>query len=273
MAVAAAAPDTPVLVVSTDPAPSIADALLQQVGDAEVAVSGAPGLFARQMDATAAFERFRRDYRRTIDEVFDALVVPGVDVSHDRAIMQELLAFAPPGIDEVYALAALGETVADGRFASIVVDPAPTGHLLRLLDLPARAVEWSHQLMRLMLKYREVVRVERAAEELLGFTRRTKRIAALLIDPASTGAVVAALDEPLVRDETERLVGAVRERAIDVTAVVWNRVDAATPPPRALPSTPPLAQFVASAVSPAPRGVEALRRWHAGWRRLPIADD
>jgi arsenite-transporting ATPase len=264
--VARTTPNARTLLVSTDPAPSIGDVLGFDVGDAEVGVPDAPGLTARQMDATAAFARFRDEYRATIDKVFDGFLGSSIDVSHDRAIIHELLALAPPGIDEVYALAALGETLDEGRYASIVVDPAPTGHLLRLLEMPALALAWAHQVMRLMLKYREVVHLDRAAEELLAFAKRTRRVRDLLGDPVRATLVIVALDEPLVRGETARLAGAVAALGVRVAGIVWNRVPAAVADP--LPLDVPLPQFVASEWTPPPRGMDALRGWLESWRSL-----
>ncbi len=265
IAIAAASPERPILLISTDPAPSIADALDQAVGDEEAAVAGVPGLVARQMDAAAAFDRLRRSYEERIDAVFEGLMGRNLDATHDRRILRELLSLAPPGIDEVYALALLGETLSDGRFAAIVVDPAPTGHLLRLLEMPALALEWSHRLMRLMLKYREVGGLGGAAEEVLAFARRTRAVGALLGDASRAALVVVALDEPLVRAETVRLVAAVRALGVHVAGVLWNRT---TTHPSALPTEPPTDQFVAAALEPAPRGVVALRQWHAHWAPL-----
>ena len=265
MAIAAASPQRPILLISTDPAPSIADALDQTVGDEETAVAGAAGLTARQMDATAAFDRMRRSYESRIDRVFEGLMGRNLDASHDRRIVRELLSLAPPGIDEVYALALLGETLAEGRFAAIVVDPAPTGHLLRLLEMPALALEWSHRLMRLMLKYREVGGLGDAAEEVLAFARRTRAVGQLLTDASRATVLVVTLDEPLVRAETLRLIDAVRALQIDVAGVLWNRTKTA---PAALPTEAAADQFVAPALEPAPRGVERLRQWHAHWSSL-----
>ena len=265
MAIAEAAADRPLLLISTDPAPSIADALDQVVGDEDTPVEGAPGLTARQMDAAAAFDRMRRSYESRIDRVFEGLMGRNLDASHDRRILRELLSLAPPGIDEVYALALLGETLAEGRFAAVIIDPAPTGHLLRLLEMPALALEWSHRLMRLMLKYREVGGLGDTAEEVLAFARRTRAVGELLADASRAAVVVVALDEPLVRAETVRLIAAVRSLHIEVAAILWNRTEGA---PRALPTDPPTDQFVAAALEPAPRGVVALRQWHARWSPL-----
>jgi arsenite-transporting ATPase len=265
LGVSIATPDHHVLVVSTDPAPSVADALAQAVGEEIVAVEGAPGLFAQQLDATAAFERFRNRYSARVDALFDSLVRGSMDVAYDRRIARELLALAPPGIDELYALAALGETLAEGRFATVIVDPAPTGHLLRLLDLPELALDWTHRLLRLTLEYRELVGLGEATAELLAFARRTRALAALLRDRTCAGVLVVMLDEPLVREESERLLGRVHELGIAVPCAMWNRSERE---PLPLPTLTPARQFAASLVTPPPRGVEALRHWAQDWRSL-----
>jgi arsenite-transporting ATPase len=265
LGVSLARPDAPVLVVSSDPAPSVADALGQSVPDEDVDVHGAPGCRARQMDATMAFDRFRASYAERVDAVFDRLMGGSLDLAHDRAVVRDLLALAPPGIDELYALVTLGEVLADGRYTSIIVDPAPTGHLLRLLEMPALALSWTHRLLRLMLEYKEVTGLGDAARDLLDFARRTRALRELMQDAARATVLVVANDEPLVRDESARLITACRERGVAVGALVWNRVTG-----RVTPLSGPAAprQFLAPAVLPAPRGALALRRWCAAWRPL-----
>ena len=265
LGVSLARPDAPVLVVSSDPAPSVADALGQPVPDEDVDVADAPGCRARQMDASAAFERFRASYAERVNAVFDRLMGGSLDLAHDRAVARELLALAPPGIDELYALVTLGELLAEGRYASIIVDPAPTGHLLRLLEMPTLALSWSHRLMRLMLEYKEVAGLGDAAREVLEFARRTRALRDLMGDPARTTVIAVANDEPLVRDETRRLIDACRERGMDVAACVWNRATQSVAPLTGAAAT---RQFLAPAVSPAPRGPRALRAWCATWRPL-----
>jgi arsenite-transporting ATPase len=256
-----------VLLVSTDPAPSLADTFGDPtIDDTEHAVAGAQGLSVRQMDASAAFSQLRDDYQSRIDALFDSLVSRGVDVAHDRAILRELLALAPPGVDEVFALSALGETLVDGKYACVIVDPAPTGHLLRLLDMPAIALDWSHRLMRLMLKYRDVVGLGDTAQDLLDFAKRTRALDALIRDHTQCGVVIAALDEPVVRAETERLATAVLDRGIDVSAIVWNRVAQPSSP---LPVAVAARHLCADEVQPPPIGVSALRTWLESWRTLP----
>jgi arsenite/tail-anchored protein-transporting ATPase len=259
-----------VLLVSTDPAPSIADAL----GDADAAwgdlernVDGVPGLVARQMDATAAFSRLRDEYQDRIDAMFDAIVRRGVDADRDRRIMRNLLSLAPPGIDELFALSLLGDALFERRFARVIVDPAPTGHLLRLLEMPALALDWTHRLMRLMLKYREAVGLGSAADELLAFAKRTRALDALVHDANRAGVLIAALDEPVVRAETARLARAIDSLGIAVIGVVWNRVTNAVSP---LPESNAQRQFCADNVSPSPIGVDMLRAWSRSWHEMKL---
>jgi arsenite-transporting ATPase len=270
LAIAAAERGESALVVSTDPAPSISDALGEPIGDTVTPVRSAEGLWAQQLDASAAFARFRESYRDRVDGIFDSLLRGSMDAAHDRAVVRDLLALAPPGIDELHALTALGELLADERFETIIVDPAPTGHLLRLLELPEQALAWTHRLLRLMLDYRELVPLGEAAGELLAFARRTRAFDAMLHDGERAGVVVVTLDEPLVREESARLVRGIRSLGVAVTGVLWNRAGKTLSAP--LPLERALAHFELPVTVPAPRGVEALRGWSASWRSIPIGE-
>ena len=253
--------------VSTDPAPSIADALDQPITDEDCEVRDGHGLVARQIDASAAFARWSAEYEARVDSAFDALMGPGLDAAHDRAIARQLLSLAPPGIDELYALVWLGDALADGRYERIVIDPAPTGHLVRLLEMPTLALDWSHRLLRLMLKYRELAGGSEASADLLAFARRTRAVGALLLDEARAGVMVVALDEPIVRLEAIRVIDRVRGLGNPVPAVIWNRARGVPVP---LPVEPPVRQFVAADVTPSPVGTAQLLRWLDDWRALDL---
>jgi arsenite-transporting ATPase len=265
LAISAADAGKKVLLVSTDPAPSIGDTLGLEIGDAETTIAGCPMLIARQIDATTAFKTFRDTYQARIDDLFAGIAGKGVDIAHDRDILRDLLSLAPPGIDEVYALAVLGEEVESRRFDQVVIDPAPTGHLLRLLDMPGLAVSWSHQLMRMMLKYQQVVGLGDAAQDLLDFARRTRALDRQLHDPARAGTMLVALNDPLVRDETERLASALAERQLPISGMIWNRSETV---PQALPVDASIPQFFAPDLAPPPAGLADLRAWTSQWGRI-----
>jgi len=118
------------LVLSTDPAHSLADALGVPVGSVPTEVD--TGFYAVQVDTQVAFERTWRDVQ---DYLRGVLERAGVD-----ALQAEELTVLP-GAEEVLALLELRRQVASGRFDLVVVDCAPTGETLRLLALP-EALRW-----------------------------------------------------------------------------------------------------------------------------------
>ena len=125
------------LLVSTDPAHSLGDAL-------GVRLSGAPtrvgdNLDAVEVDADAAMANWRRAVEAFDAEAFGARYGPlGVEAVRSLGLDEfvELLASPPPGIDELVALADVVKYARDENYDRVVVDTAPTGHALRLLDLP-----------------------------------------------------------------------------------------------------------------------------------------
>jgi arsenite-transporting ATPase len=118
------------LVLSTDPAHSLADAFGVPLGGAPTEVD--TGLYAMQVDAQGAFERSWRDVQSYLLVVLERA---GVD-----ALQAEELTVLP-GAEEVLALLEVRRKVASGRWDLVVVDCAPTGETLRLLALP-EALNW-----------------------------------------------------------------------------------------------------------------------------------
>jgi arsenite-transporting ATPase len=116
--------------------------------------------------------------------------------------MRELVALAPPGIDEIAALSAISDLLKEGVYQSIVLDTAPTGHLVRLLELPELALAWVHTFMKLMLKYKDLMRSGSIAEELLAMAKNIKPVAALLADAADCEFIGVAIAERMSLEET-----------------------------------------------------------------------
>ena len=126
----AAARGQKTLVLSTDPAHSLADAIGGGLTGEPTEVD--TGLSAMQVDVQGAFERTWRDVQ---DYLRGALERAGVD-----ALQADELTVLP-GAEEVLALLELRAQVASGRYDLVVVDCAPTGETLRLLSLP-EALAW-----------------------------------------------------------------------------------------------------------------------------------
>src|SRR5882757_9133270 len=124
-AVSTAAAGLRTLILSTDPAHSLADAFDVPLGDQPTLI--ADRLWGGELDTRARFEEAWTDVR---DYVVDVL-----DWAGAGALEAEELSVVP-GLDEVFALAELRERATSGDYDVIVVDCAPTAETLRLLSLP-----------------------------------------------------------------------------------------------------------------------------------------
>jgi arsenite-transporting ATPase len=274
------------LLLSTDPAHSLADALELPLGDDEREVplvghraapdSGhraapsfgngrggarerpaAPRLLARELDATLAFSREREKYRRSVDELFDALRGGSrFDAPYDRAVVQDLIELAPPGLDELFGLLGLSDALSSGRFDAVVVDTAPTGHALRLLELPEKALAWVHALLAILLKYRKVVGLGELAASLTRTARELRELDALLRDPARTRFVAVTRASALPRLETARLLKALRRLRVPGRTLLVNAL------------TPPGCPRCSRAARAEERELAILRRSARGWAML-----
>ena len=119
------------IVLSTDPAHSLADVLEAPVGT-EPSQVGAR-LWAQQVSAQDELER---NWASVQDWMGDMLVERGVD----RISAEELT--VPPGADELFSLLTLRDHHESGEYDVVIVDCAPTGETLRLLSFPDVARWW-----------------------------------------------------------------------------------------------------------------------------------
>src|SRR4051794_21441319 len=119
------------LVLSTDPAHSLAESLEAEIGSEPTAVSD--GLWGQQVQAQEEMERHWSGVSEWLGEL---LVERGVN----RITAEELT--VPPGLDELFSLLQLKRHHASDEWDTVVVDCAPTGETLRLLSFPDVARWW-----------------------------------------------------------------------------------------------------------------------------------
>jgi len=279
-------PQARVLALSVDPAHSLGDVLGVTLGDDERALPGAPAaLRAREVDADRAFDRLRARYRQAVEETFESLLRGSrFDVAYDREALRGLMDLAPPGLDELFAVLSIVEALLEREppVDVVVLDTAPTGHALRLLEMPGTALGWIHALLAILLKYREVVGLGDVAAELVTTARRLRQLGALLTDPARARAVVVTRAGELPARETARLLTALRRLRMTVSAVVVNATGgggcarcarALVAERRAMaalarqwgPRGRAWGIISTPAVAPPPRGAAGLARWGRTW--------
>ncbi len=113
------------LVLSTDPAHSLADSFDQPLGHDPIEVK--PNLWGAELDALNELELNWGSVKTYITQVLQARGLDGVQ-AQELAIL--------PGMDEIFSLVRVNRHYDDDDFDVLIIDSAPTGTALRLLSLP-----------------------------------------------------------------------------------------------------------------------------------------
>ena len=282
-------PDRRILLMSTDPAHSLSDVFAQQLGDRPAPVAGGPpNLRVRELDAGRVLALLQQEYVNAIDRLFDRLRGQSAfDATHDRAVMRALIDLAPPGLDELAAVLDTTDALAaeSPEWDLLIMDTAPTGHALRLLEMPALIHDWTHALMSILLKYQEVTPLGELGALLVRLSKGLRGLRELLADPQRTVFIGVARAAALPRLETARLLERLAPLGIRVPAVIANAVGRGTCARcrrmtaaearelaalgRAVARGAPRRLVMAPAAVPAPRGAAAIASWSRSWREAP----
>ena len=115
------------------------------------------------------------------------------------------------------------------------MDTAPTGHALRLLEMPDAAREWVQVLLRVLLKYRSLVTPGQLAAELVELSKSIRGCRRCCEIRRDTRFIVVTRAAAVPRLETERLLGTPAPAATGGSGGRGQRDDARA---RALPAVP-----------------------------------
>jgi arsenite-transporting ATPase len=129
-----AKPKMKVVLISTDPAHSIADVLNVNLksGMQRLRHPRTGQLWVWQIDAGVRFQEFLDEYRESITD----LVEQGTFLTKKE--IDSFLETTLPGLSEVSALLTISDLLEGGEFDEIVVDTAPIGHTLQLFRIPTQ---------------------------------------------------------------------------------------------------------------------------------------
>ena len=269
-----------ILLLSTDPAHSLGDVLRSPASDTGGPIAGAPrNLHVRELDAPAALAAKRAALEASLQSLADA--IGGAEAgAMVNGTLTELVDLAPPGLDELMGVLSVLE--ARRRYAAVIVDTAPTGHALRLLEMPAVARQWVQALLRMLLKYRKVVRPGPLASDLVDLSRQIRTLQSVLTDRTATRFVAVTRAAELPRLETGRLLAKLRRMRIATPLLIVNAVTPVTgvcPRCRVIRTGEGLelkrlsrlcrdyrcAIIQAPLAVPPPRGIAPLDRWGQTW--------
>jgi arsenite-transporting ATPase len=205
-------PDLRLLLFSTDPAHSLSDCLKLKLQALPTQVIR--HLDAQEVNAEAEFDSVRRNFRQELAE-FLQQALPQIDITFDREVMEHLLDLAPPGLDEIIALTLIIEHIDQGRYDMIIVDAAPSGHLLRLLEMPELIRDWLRLFFALLLKYRQVMRLPNLSARLVALSRGLKKLHSLLQNPQQTRLYAVTIATELAVEKTVEMLESLQKLGID----------------------------------------------------------
>jgi arsenite-transporting ATPase len=208
-------PDRRYTAISVDPAHTLPSVFADQPPPENLTIEA--------IDTRARWRSFRESLGEEIERAVDALTPGNISLAYDADAMRKLLEIAPPGADELFAISRMADLLADESQAMIVVDTAPTGHFLRLLDLPQSAGHWVRELMRILLRYRQIVPAGSLGEDLVAASRSLHALEAALHSERSA-VVVVCRPERIVVAETERLIAEIARRGMTLGGVIANYV-------------------------------------------------
>jgi len=146
-----------------------------------------------------------------------------------------MLGGAVPGADEAAAIQLLMEYIDDPRFDRVVVDTAPTGHTLRLLELPEVMDSMVGRMMRVKERLSGLMDgmmglfgggdgQDDGVDDLRELADRIEELRDVLQDPARTDFRVVMIPEEMSVLESERLIRQLDDYSIPNDTVVVNKV-------------------------------------------------
>lgn len=269
-------PKEKILLVSLEPVGSLSDLLKKKLSAKPTKLAagkGDGGVLAAELDPVALAAPLAKRFHAAVGEAAQK----GLVLSQEEVL--SLYEKALSGVEELAALMQLGEWLESGTFDRVVVDGAPTSHLLRQLELPLLFKRVLSMAKGERPGKKEAKGQAKAPAALEDLSARVDRLLALLKDPARTAFHLAALAEPVAEAQSRMLFSELRERGFPLSEIVVNQVEDRTGCPachgrrglqaphvrklqqldRAVP-----VQLVAKRES-APRGLEGVKKLAKEW--------
>lgn len=214
------------LVISTDIAHSLADALDVRLGN-EPRPVGDDGLYAAELDSGEELEHYWGDIKRRIASVLREEGLEGT-VAGELAVL--------PGLDEVLALVRIKRYYDEGHYDTLIIDSAPTGAAMRLLSAPDLNRWYPRNLLNLSRglaraiwpSIRRMVKIpvgeEVICERIEQLFEQVKQLRDILTDGEQTSVRLVLNPEHMALRETQRAYTYMNLFGFAVDALFVNRI-------------------------------------------------
>ena len=192
-------------------------------------------LSLQEVDADVVLDQFREDYLWELaemmsgDQEVDRRSSQGIQLMYGPEAWRTLASQSLPGIDEMLSLIAVMDLLDRGEQDLIVLDTAPTGHLLRFLEMPTALGDWLGWIFKLWIKYKDVVGRADLMGRLRGLRQQVVEAQKKLTNPNHSEFIAVCQNQSAIVAETQRLMQELEQRGISHHYVVNNRTDPTLP--------------------------------------------
>jgi len=183
-------------------------------------------LYARELDAKKLLGKFKQKNDAVIKKLADR------GTYFEQQDIAEFFDLSLPGMDEVMAIIEIANLLKEGTYGVLILDTAPTGHTVRMLNLPEQMRKWIEVMDLMQHKHRYMFthftgkkyvkdECDIFLEDLSSDIDRVKK---LLSNRETTRFVPVTIPEHMSIYETKRLIGSLEKIHIPVKEIIVNRV-------------------------------------------------
>src|SRR5271157_274287 len=216
-----------VLLLSSDPTPSLGDIFEIPMGDQEIRLVEGHELFGLEISSDMVLKRWKERFGPEIYEVISSFA----SVENDFV---DYIGTAP-GIEEEFMLHFIVELVEGRKYDAVVWDTAPAGHTLRLLRLPhlflshmEAATKFYMNIYSCFEKVKDTVSLRSTRRSLLEIIESWEKLSRNIIDFIRDGQrtryVLVTIAESLGVRLTERMLKELEENGLSVSNLIVNHV-------------------------------------------------
>jgi arsenite-transporting ATPase len=216
-----------VLLLSSDPAPSLGDIFEIPMGNEEIQLVKDHELFGLEVSSDVVLKRWKERFGPEIYEVVSSFA----SVDYDFV---DYIGSAP-GIEEEFMLHFIVELVEGGTYDAVVWDTAPAGHTLHLLRLPhlflshmEAATKFYMSMYSYLEKAKDAVSLKGTRRSLLqiieGWEALSRRIIDFIRDGQRTRYILVTIAEALGVKLTERMLKELEDNGLPVNNLIINHV-------------------------------------------------
>jgi arsenite/tail-anchored protein-transporting ATPase len=218
-------PDKNIRAISIDPAHSLGDAFGTPLGHQPTEIT--KNLTGQEIDAHQMLNQFREQYLWELADMMSgesSTIDSTLQIAYLPEAWRRIVSQALPGIDELLSLLRVMELLEAKHQDLIVLDTAPTGHLLRFLEMPDAITDWLTWIFKLWIKYQDVLGRTEFMSRLRTLRQRVVQTHKKLQDPHHTEFIGVFQARSTILAETQRLINALEQKQIQQRYLVNNRV-------------------------------------------------